>query len=99
MKTLLPSETNLIGEWNFIDGKITGNEACERIEYLVSNVLKEVSKDATGWDILYRDPQDNRYWELIYPQSHMHGGGPPQLRCLTLVEVKAKYSNAVAENQ
>lgn len=91
MRTLQSGETNLIGEWKVVDGKIAGNEACERIEYLVSSVLKEVGRDATGWDILYRDPHDNRYWELIYPQSHMHGGGPPQLRCLTLVEAKTKY--------
>lgn len=99
MKTLQSDETNLIGKLNFVDGQIIGDEACERIEYLASNVLKEVGRDATGWDILYRDPQDNRYWELIYPQSHMHGGGPPQLRCLPLVEAKVKYGNAVAENQ
>jgi len=53
--------------------------------------LREIGRDAGGWDILYRDPQDGRYWELIYPRSHMHGGGPPELRCLTPEETEKKY--------
>ena len=40
---------------------------------------------------LYRDPNDNRLWELIYPQSEMHGGGPPELRNLTFNEARQKY--------
>jgi len=99
MKTLQPWETNLTGEWKLVDGEMMGNEACERIEYLVSNVLEEVGRDATDWDILYRDPHDHRYWELIYPQSHMHGGGPPQLRCLTFTEARIKYGDIVTGNQ
>lgn len=99
MKTLQALETNLIGEWKVVDGKMIGNETCKRIEHLVSSVLKEVGRDATGWDVLYCDPQDHRYWELIYPQSHMHGGGPPQLRCLTLDEATSKYGDVVARNE
>ncbi|MEM7379742.1 MAG: Imm27 family immunity protein [Bacteroidota bacterium] len=26
-----------------------------------------------------KDPYDNRYWELSYPQGNLHGGGPPSL--------------------
>lgn len=99
MKMLQARETDLIGEWKFVDGKMIGNETCERIEYLVSSVLREIGRDASGWDVLYCDPRDHRYWELIYPQSHMHGGGPPQLRCLTLNEAKIKYGDVVTESQ
>lgn len=99
MKTLQPWETNLTGEWKFVNGAMIGDEACERIEYLVSHVLKEVGRDVTGWDILYCDPHDNRYWELIYPHSNMHGGGPPQLRSLTLNEAKVKYGDSATKDR
>jgi len=32
--------------------------------------------DYNGWDVLYLDPADGRYWERILPSSEMHGGGP-----------------------
>jgi hypothetical protein len=43
-----------------------------------------------GWNALYRDPNDCRYWELTYPEGELHGGGPPQLRCLTADEARQK---------
>jgi hypothetical protein len=63
----------------------------QRIFELVKSDLVEVKSDASGWDILYRDKHDMRYWEFIYPQSYMHGGGPPQLRNLTSEEACNKY--------
>ena len=53
--------------------------------------------DASGWDVLFRDPTDGRLWELIYPQSEPHGGGPPQLRCLTADEARQKYGVHVVQ--
>jgi hypothetical protein len=97
MKNLQPNETELIGEWTFIDGKILGNEACNRIEYLINHILQKVGTDESGWDVLYRDPNDRRYWELTYPQSHMHGGGPPVLKRLSEEEAKAKYRQEMGE--
>ena len=44
-----------------------------------------------GWETLYRDPDDGRYWERTFPQSGSDGGGPPQLRFLTDYEAKDKY--------
>ncbi|MEQ8337650.1 MAG: Imm27 family immunity protein [Cyclobacteriaceae bacterium] len=28
---------------------------------------------------MYKDPNDHRFWELIYEDSGSHGGGPPTL--------------------
>jgi len=55
--------------------------------------LAKVAITESGWETLYRDPRDLRLWELTYPQSEMHRGGPPMLRCLclSLEEAKAKY--------
>ncbi len=82
MKTLQPHETELVGNW-IADGKeIKKDDVCKRIEWLITNTLKEVgySKEYGAWEILYIDSKDGRYWVKTYPQSHMHGGGPPTLR-------------------
>lgn len=84
-------ETEIRGTWTFRNGQSEGDESCARIEALTSGHLREVTRDPSGWDILYIDPDDGRFWELIYPQSEMHGGGPPLLRCLSKDEVREKY--------
>ena len=77
------------------DGRVVADETCQRINELTTSHLKELGRDSSGWDVLYRDPDDGRLWELTYPQSELQGGGPPQLRCLTTDEAKKKYSPAV----
>jgi hypothetical protein len=83
-------ETKIVGHWIFDGSKMTTDEACKRIESLVAGYLIKITTDG-GWDILYQDPEDKRYWELIYPNSEMHGGGPPSLILLSEVQVKEKY--------
>jgi hypothetical protein len=90
-----PTETQITGKWLSRDGRTIGDEACERIHELVRSHLRQLGWDVSGWDALYRDPDDGRLWELIYPQSGMHGGGPPQLRYLTLDEARGKYGDIV----
>lgn len=67
------------------------DEACERIEKLITKHLERIAVDASGWDTLYRDPQDGRYWELLYLHSEMHGGGPPSLIQVEKDSIKEKY--------
>ncbi|PSQ82866.1 MAG: hypothetical protein BRD44_06480 [Bacteroidetes bacterium QS_7_67_15] len=52
-----------------------------------------------GWSILYRDPADERLWELTYPQGHLHGGGPPLLRVVSEEEAAEKYGARAAFRQ
>jgi Immunity protein 27 len=86
---LKPDETDLQCEWNFVDGKMIGNDVCDRIDFLVKHHLKKVA--GGGWETLYVDPNDGRYWEKTYPQSEMHGGGPARLSVLSKEEAEAKY--------
>jgi Immunity protein 27 len=51
---------------------------------------RQVEIRAAG-DVLYVDPSDSRYWELIYPDSQLHGGGPPTLRNLSEAAARKKY--------
>lgn len=93
MAHLGPEETDLIGQptWTFE----TRDPVTERIRQLVSEYLEKIAADYTGWETLYRDPQDGRYWELTYPTSEYHGGGPPRLTNLTPEQAKSKYASIV----
>ncbi|NCC98721.1 MAG: hypothetical protein EOL95_03325 [Bacteroidia bacterium] len=48
-----------------------------------------------GWEILYKDNSDNRLWELIYPNSEMHGGGAPMLRTIDKESAISKYGVSI----
>lgn len=62
-----------------------------RIAWLVNNYLTKVASDGINWTVLYQDPEDRRYWELNFPNSELHGGGPPTLVCLSDEESFKKY--------
>jgi hypothetical protein len=92
MTKIDPSETVIIGKWlPNNQGGVVADDACRRIDALVHGYLRELGRDSSGWDVLYRDPDDGRLWELIYPQSELSGGGPPQLRCMTVEGARQKY--------
>ena len=90
---LKPEETELIGKWETVNGGVRGDGTCERIEWLKTNHLQEVaiSKQWGGWETLFKDPDDGRYWEQTYPQSEVQGGGPPRLTHLSVEEAQSKY--------
>lgn len=91
MERLRPDETILQGGSVTIDGQVLRNPVSVRIDHLISNELIEVTTGDGGWSTLYRDPVDGRYWELSYPHSEMHGGGPRSLTHLSDEAVKNKY--------
>ena len=88
-------ETDLVGAWQIKREKIIGDPTCERIEWLISNHLVQLGADSSGWDELYRDPDDGRLWEPTWPQSEMHGGCPPRLTCIAVDAARAKYGAVV----
>jgi Immunity protein 27 len=75
---LAPDETELVGAWASEGARVARDPVEQRIDAIVAS-LEEVARSSDGWDTLYRDPNDGRYWELTYPQSGMHGGGPRRL--------------------
>lgn len=87
---LQPGETRLDGQWEIRSGRPVKDSTCERIEALIQN-LERVGVDESGWDTLYRDPLDGRYWELTYLHSEMHGGGPPSLLQVPNELLASKY--------
>jgi hypothetical protein len=94
---LQPNETVLVGAWEFTGGRVKADAIEERIELLVSGLLEKVATTADGWEILYRDPEDGRYWELLFPQSEIQGGGPRTLRHVEQSEAQNKYKISTKE--
>ena len=70
---------------------MAADAAAARIDRLINGLLIKIGTDLSGWETLYRDPQDGRYWELTFPQSEMQGGGPPRLRHISDKEATQKY--------
>jgi hypothetical protein len=88
---LTSQDSDLVGQWMMKKDAVVADPTCARIEWLISNCLVQLGADSSGWDELYRDPDDGRLWELTWPQSEMHGGGPPRLTCLASDVAQRKY--------
>ena len=86
-----PHEKEIIGHHFLYKGKMVADDFCARVEELIENYLEFICKDASGWDVLYRDPIDGRYWERIYLQSELHGGGPASLRIVNGQRLKETF--------
>jgi hypothetical protein len=75
------------------DGKwIVDGRSCELIQRLIGRRFIHVDQREDGWTKLYQDPVDDAYWELSYPHSEMHGGGPPALTKLSTGQVRTLYA-------
>jgi hypothetical protein len=96
-RKIASSEREIRGEWVVKQGEVQADDNCRRIEALLAEHLHLLGSDVSGWSQLYLDPDDGRYWELTYPKSELHGGGPPLLRCLTEGEAWEKYSSIIKE--
>jgi hypothetical protein len=86
---LLPTETELIGRGEMMDGRVLRDATSHRIDWLTGEYLEKIA--STNWETLFRDPEGGRYWERTYPRSEMHGGGPPALFALSVEKAHAKY--------
>ena len=93
MEPLNPNENDLTGKWIKAEGRVEGDATTKRVIWLTSKILEKIalSKENGAWETLYRDRNDGRYWELTYPQSWLHGGGPPRLGCISKEEARTKY--------
>jgi hypothetical protein len=94
-----PQETSIVGSWYVSGGRTVADEKTRRIEELRRSELVELAKSADGWDTLLRDPADGRLWELTYPSSEMHGGGPPSLNALSREAAASKYGRSLTPHQ
>jgi hypothetical protein len=91
MRKILSSEEEIKGQWILDRGLVVEDANCQRIHWLINNHLIKAGEGNDGWRTLYLDPDDNRLWELSYPQAEMEGGGPPSIRWLSQEEALRKF--------
>ncbi len=89
--TSFKDTSELVGSWTLIEGRMVEDEASVLIRQLTANRFQRIALAASGWEILYQDPQDQRFWELYFPHGDMQGGGPMALRVLSDEAAKLKY--------
>jgi hypothetical protein len=81
----VPSDrADLVDQWIMRGSRMSLEGDARDIDALLSNELIRMTATDGGWRILYRHRTTGALWELSYPQSEMHGGGPRRLRELTL---------------
>lgn len=73
------------------------SEFCIMTELEIDQALARLEKlaiDASGWSSLYRDPVSRELWEVSYPHSERHGGGPRSLDPISRDEAWSRYPSA-----
>lgn len=88
-------ETRLQGNWIAKKGSVVQDAVCERIQWLTDSFFQQIAVDGDNWSALYINPEDDCYWELTYPNSHMQGGGPPMLQRISATEAKKNYKDVL----
>ncbi len=74
------------------DSSVVRDNAGLEIERRLHEELRYVGSSDDGWSQLFVDRFDYTYWEMTFPQSDMHGGGPKLLSQVTKDFAHAKYS-------
>ncbi len=88
---LQPDEVEIFGGAIVDDRGLKSDHNTPRINWLIETKLIKIAVAGGGWETLYQDPADGRYWEQTYLESAMHGGGPPSLLYISPDAAKAKY--------
>ena len=86
-----PNQTQLVGSWKVENGRTVEDDVCRQIRSAIKTNLHLIATSADGWERLYQDFNDGRYWELFYPDGEMQGGGPPGLRLAGADDIRQKY--------
>lgn len=94
---LEPGERVLAGSWVEENGVRTLDDVDRRIFWLVTRRLLPRGIVHGGWEQLYQDPRDGRYWELSFPEGSLHGGGPRRLECIAPSVARERYGVGIDE--
>ncbi len=85
----MPREV-LIGKWIQQGSEVFADDTCKLIEDKIEGFKKLAIRDY-GWIVLFEDPKTGSLWELSYPDSELHGGGPPMLKRTNSTEAVKLY--------
>jgi hypothetical protein len=75
--------------WVGQGGSLVACGDATEIDRLLSQELEHLADTDGGWRKLYRRLGDETLWQLDYPQSEMHGGGPRRLQQLDVTDPAA----------
>jgi len=78
----MPSSTELNDIFAIEGGNVVIRGDAGIIDDMLQNKLEKVRSDERGWTTVCRHRDTNELWELSYPQSDLHGGGPRRLRMI-----------------
>jgi len=67
--------------------RLEGNEGQE----FARKSLVQVAVDDVNWKVLHRNPATGEYWKEFFPQSEVHGGGPPVFVRISEEEAKREF--------
>lgn len=96
MNMISPKEFEIIGgTTTSSDGVICYDEVAERVNNLSFNYLEKIGFLEWGGEVLYRDPDDKRYWELRFLKPQRYGLGAPSLFFITDEIALRKYSQII----
>jgi hypothetical protein len=87
----LKDKSELVGSWTLIEGRMVEDQNAALITELTETRLRRIALAPGGWEALYQDPEDGRFWELHFPNGEMQGGGPAALRVLSNEAARARY--------
>ena len=90
--SIAPNEKEIIGSWVMVNCQMTEDDASRRIRSLIQTELKYVASTKDGWEKLYRDARDGRYWEITYPNGELQGGGPQASFLINSEKAEEKYN-------
>jgi hypothetical protein len=94
-----PDDTELVGGWDRSEEPPRLDAVDRRIFRLVTRRLEPRGVASGGWEQLYVDPRDGRYWELTFPEGSLHGGGPRRLTCVTESAARERYGAAAVPGE
>ena len=85
------TEFEIAGGFERRGGQLKPNANSLRIAELRCRLLQKIAASAEHFSVLYRDPNDGRYWELFSQNPEGHGGGSKSLVFISDNEAKVKY--------
>jgi Immunity protein 27 len=89
--TNLKDKSELVGSWILSEGRMVEDQTASLIRDLTEKRFRRIALAPSGWETLYQDPEDDRFWELHFPRGEMQGGGPAALRVLGSQAAAVKY--------
>ena len=95
---IFPDEVRLTSRRYPMDGTMALDDTGQRIERLMQHYLVKLDAGPKGRGVLFRDPKDGRFWELLCPDAEPHGFTLPELVCVSPAEAERKYGRALVAN-